>query len=67
MDSMELYCSVQSPNGEKAVLEENSNTFLAGLGGMAFFLDKLVMVPPAIAPVVNHKRHKDLTKVTFLS
>jgi hypothetical protein len=55
-------------NEEEAVLEENSNTFLAGFGGMAFFLDKLVMVPPAIAPVVSkrYKRHKDLTKVTFL-
>jgi hypothetical protein len=54
-------------NEEEAILEENSNT-LAGFGGMAFFLDKLVMVPPAIAPVVGkrYKRHKDLTKVTFL-
>ncbi len=53
-------------NEEKAVLEENSNTLIAGLGGKALFLHKLVMVPPAIAPVVSHKRHKDLTKVTFL-
>ncbi len=53
-------------NEDEAVLEENSNTFLAGLGDMAFFLDKLVMVPLAIAPVVSHKRHEDLTKVTFL-
>jgi hypothetical protein len=37
-------------NEEKAVLEENSNTLIAGLGGKALFLHKLVMVPPAIAP-----------------